>query len=121
MAASGHEADGYWRALRSESAASQSTGSDQVAAAREALGEPPLGDMPLIVLTAGKNAAARRGETAAAADTRHTTWCSMHDEIAALSSRGERRNVDAGHSIQVEKSEVVIDAIEKVLALAGSR
>jgi pimeloyl-ACP methyl ester carboxylesterase len=108
---------GYWRALRSESAASQSASSDQVADAREALGDKPLSDMPLIVLTAGKNAAPRGGESAAAAEARHATWRSMHDEIAALSSRGERRTVEAGHGIQIEKPRIVIDAIEEVLAV----
>ena len=42
----------------------------------------------------------------------------MQDEIAALSTRGERRSVDAGHGIQQEKPEVVIAAIEEVLATA---
>jgi pimeloyl-ACP methyl ester carboxylesterase len=105
---------GYWRALRSESAASNSASSDEVAAARRS-----LGDMPLIVLTASKNISPRPGETAAATEARHDAWRSMHDEIAALSTRGERRTVaDAGHSIQWDKPEVVIGAIEEVLALA---
>ena len=43
--------------------------------------------------------------------------CSMHDEFAALSTRGVRRTVDAGHGIQIEKPEIVIGAIEEVLAL----
>ena len=109
---------GFWRALRSESAASQSVSSDEVAAARKSLGETPLGDMPLIVLTAGKTIAPRPGEAAAATEARVAVWRAMHDEIAALSTRGERRTVDAGHGIQVEKPEVVIAAIEEVLALA---
>jgi pimeloyl-ACP methyl ester carboxylesterase len=110
---------GFWRALRSESAAAGGASSDQVAAARRPLGEPPLGDMPLIVLTAGKNLLPRSGETLAAAEARREIWRFMHDEIAALSTRGERRTVaDAGHVIQVEKPEVVIAAIEEVLALA---
>ena len=112
---------GYWRALRSESAASNTTSSDQVDAARKALGNTPLGDMLLIVLTAGQNALPRGEETAAAAEARHAMWRGMHDEIAALSSRGERRTVEAGHGIQMEKPQVVISAIEEVLALARSR
>jgi pimeloyl-ACP methyl ester carboxylesterase len=108
----------FWRALRSESAAFNTVSSDQIEAAREALGERPLGDLPLIVLTAGKNALPRGEEPAAAAAARHAAWRTMHDEIAALSSRGERREVDAGHGIQIEKSEVVVAAIEEVLAAA---
>jgi pimeloyl-ACP methyl ester carboxylesterase len=105
---------GYWRALRSESAASSSTSSDEVAAARTS-----LGDMPLIVLTAGKGASPRPGETAAAAKVRYEISRAMHDEIAALSTRSERRTVaDAGHSIQLDKPGVVIAAIEEVLTLS---
>lgn len=108
----------YWRALRSESAASNSTSSDEVAAARRSLGDTPLGDMPLIVLTAAR-LPSRPWETAAAAEARHEIWRSMHEEIAALSRRGERRTVEgAGHSIQLDKPEVVIAAIEEVLAMA---
>jgi pimeloyl-ACP methyl ester carboxylesterase len=116
-----HVSPGYWRALRSESAAFNSISSDQIVAAREALGEPPLGDMPLIALTAGKNALPRGEEPADVAAARHRAWCSNHDEIAALSSRGVRRTVDAGHSIQVEKPEAVIAAIDEVLAMAQDR
>ena len=108
---------GFWRALRSESGAFNAASSDQIVAARSARGTQPLGDMPLIVLTAGKNSLPRGEETAAAAEARHAIWQSMHDEIAALSSRGERRTVDAGHGIQIEKAEVVIAAIEEVLGL----
>jgi pimeloyl-ACP methyl ester carboxylesterase len=104
---------GFWRALRSESAASASTSSDELAAARL-----PLGDMPLIVLTAGRMAP-RPGETVAAAEARHEVWRTMHQEIAALSTRGEQRTVEgAGHMIPTERPEVVIGAIEEVLALA---
>ena len=104
----------YWRALRSESAASNSASSDEVAAARRL-----LGDMPLIVLTAGKTISPRSGETTATAQARHAAWRTMHDEIAALSTRGERRTVvDAGHGIQSDRPEAVIAAIEEVLARA---
>lgn len=113
---------GFWRALRSESAAANAASSDEVAAARQALGAtrsgPSLGDMPLIVLTAGRNAWPRPSETADTAAARHAAWIAMHDEIAALSSRGERRTIDAGHVMTFERPDVVIAAIEEVLALA---
>ncbi len=41
-----------------------------------------------------------------------------HAEIAALSTRGERRTIAAGHAIQWEKPEAVIADIEEALALA---
>jgi pimeloyl-ACP methyl ester carboxylesterase len=103
----------YWRAVRSESSASNSTSSDEVAAARRS-----LGDIPLIMLTAGKNISPRLGETAALAEAGHQAWRSMHEEIAGLSARGDRRTIaEAGHSIQWDKPETVIAAIEEVLAL----
>jgi pimeloyl-ACP methyl ester carboxylesterase len=111
-------APGFWRALGSESAAASAASSDEVVAARRLLGDPALGDMPLMVLTAGRNAMVRPGETAAGAEARHAVWQTMHDEIAALSSRGERRTVDAGHGIPSERPEAVIAAIEEVLVLA---
>jgi len=114
-------APGYWRALRSESAAANAASSDQVAAARQGLGERPLGDRPLIVLTAGRSSAVRPGETIAQAEARYALWQAMHDEIAALSTRGERRTIDTGHAIQLERPEVVVAAIEEVLDLALSK
>jgi pimeloyl-ACP methyl ester carboxylesterase len=103
---------GYYRALRSELAHLASTSSDEVAAARR-----PLGDMPLIVLTAGGSPvpSALLGKQA---EAYRQVKLTMHDEIAALSTRGERRTIDAGHAIQLEKPEVVIAAIEEVLATA---
>lgn len=110
----------FWRALRSESAAiygedGSSVSSDEVAAARR-----PLGDVPLIVLTAGRNSPQPRpGEDAVAAQMRRHLWITMHEEIAALSTRGERRTVEgAGHNIQAAQPDAVIAAIEEVLAAA---
>jgi pimeloyl-ACP methyl ester carboxylesterase len=104
---------GYWRAFQSEAVAFQSVTSDQVAAARR-----PLGDMPLIVLTR-ETVLPLPDESDAEAEASHAIWCAMHDEIAALSTRGVRRTVGgAGHGIQLDKPEVVIAAIEEVLALA---
>jgi pimeloyl-ACP methyl ester carboxylesterase len=106
-----HTSPAYWRAVRSESSASGGISSAEVAAARRS-----LGDIPLIVLTAGRNAALRQGETAVAAAARHAAWREMHDEIATLSTRGERRTIDAGHGMQMERPDVVIAAIEAVVA-----
>jgi pimeloyl-ACP methyl ester carboxylesterase len=104
---------GFWRALRSESENFMSATSDEVAAVRR-----PLGDMPLIVLTGGR-AFPLPDETAETLEARQKVWSEMHDEIAAPSTRGVRRTVeDAGHSTQVDRPDVVIAAIEEVLAMA---
>jgi pimeloyl-ACP methyl ester carboxylesterase len=104
---------GYWRAIRSEAAAADGASSDEIVAARR-----PLGDLPLIVLTAGRFAP-RPGEAAAATEARSEVWRSRHDAVAALSTKGARRTVEgAGHNIQMDKPEMVIGAIEEVLAAA---
>ncbi len=102
---------GFYRAARSENANLAAT-LDEMNAARR-----PLGDMPLIVLTAGQFFPMPE-ESIHPAEAWREAWRTGHDEIAALSSRGVRRTVDAGHAIQWEKPEAVIAAIEEVLALA---
>ncbi len=104
---------GRFRATRSEMKHFMGVSSDEVAAARRS-----LGDMPIIMLTAGR---LPPNVPADQADAWRSALCAMHDEFAALSTRGVRRTVDAGHGIQVEKPEVVIAAIEEVLAVARSR
>jgi pimeloyl-ACP methyl ester carboxylesterase len=40
----------------------------------------------------------------------------MHEALAQLSSRGEHRFIaESGHSVQLDKPEAVIDAIDDVL------
>ena len=106
---------GRFRAVRSELAHLWSTSSEEIAAARR-----PLGDMPLIVLTAGRGLRAP-GESDEAYEARNKIWRTLHDEFAALSTRGQRRTVDAGHNIALERPEVVTAAIEEVLAMARAR
>jgi pimeloyl-ACP methyl ester carboxylesterase len=105
---------GRYRGRASESASQPTTIAEMDAARR------PLGDMPLIVLTAGKFFPLPP-ERSASADAWRDYWHTGHDEIAALSTRGERRIVDTGHAIQVEKPSAVIEAIEDVLAMAKGR
>lgn len=105
---------GFYRAARSEAANSvlTTTDLDEMNAARR-----PLGDMPLIVLTA-RDFFPMPGESDAPAEAWRQAWRSGHDDIAALSTRGERRTIDSGHAIQWEKPEAVIAAITEVLTLA---
>jgi pimeloyl-ACP methyl ester carboxylesterase len=102
---------GFYRAARSEYANLAATVSE-VNAARKT-----LGDMPLIVLTAA-NFFPMPEESAHPAEAWREAWRTGHEEIAALSTRGERRTIAAGHAIQWEKPEAVIAAIEDVMALA---
>jgi pimeloyl-ACP methyl ester carboxylesterase len=106
---------GYYRALRSEIAHLASTSSEELDAARRA-----LGDMPLIVLSAGRFPPPPELSAKQAEAYRHA-GLALHAEVAALSTRGQQRIVDAGHGIQLEKPDVVIAAIEEVLAMARDR
>jgi pimeloyl-ACP methyl ester carboxylesterase len=86
------------------------------------------GDMPLIVLTAGREessilSALPSGTPAELAHLRKQIelflrdgWGAGHDAYAALSTRGRNQLVpDSGHNIPVNKPEVVISAINEVL------
>jgi hypothetical protein len=74
--------------------------------------------MPLIVLSAGREVGeALPDETPEQARARVEIWRTMHEEIAALSTRGERRVIDARHQIQIDKPEAVVGAIEEVLVM----
>ncbi len=78
------------------------------------------GDLPLIVLTAGRDELPPTYPT----DVREQValfvrdaWVPGHDAYAALSTRGRNQLVaDASHNIQNEKPDVVIAAITEVLA-----
>jgi pimeloyl-ACP methyl ester carboxylesterase len=81
------------------------------------------GAMPLIVLTAQKPQplpgapqtvvdAYRKGFPVFRGE-----WTRAHDELAALSSRGRNQLVsDSSHYIEIERPQVVIDAIDEVVA-----
>lgn len=82
------------------------------ASAREVAGaRRPLGDLPLIVLSAQPDPAA--APSATAGDRVH--W-RLHQAIAETSSRGIHQGVtNSGHYIQLDRPEVVIDAVSRVL------
>jgi pimeloyl-ACP methyl ester carboxylesterase len=111
----------YYAAIANETEALGNLVSDELVAARKAVGTTPLGAKPLIVLTAG--ATPRPGLTPEQAAGVQKLWVAMHDEIAALSSRGVNRLVpDAGHYIHAQKPQVVIDAVAEVVdAVRGER
>ena len=81
----------------------------------------PLGDVPMIVLTAGKPSSAPGFSDADAA--RFTAlWRQMHWEMLSLSTDSRRRFVEgAGHAIQIDKPQAVIQAVGEVIAEARGR
>jgi pimeloyl-ACP methyl ester carboxylesterase len=83
--------------------------SDQIDASRRS-----YGDMPLIVLTAGGVATPDPDAVA-----RMKIWIGMHDQMAALSSRGINRIVpNASHHIMLSRPEAVIAAVDEVVVAA---
>jgi pimeloyl-ACP methyl ester carboxylesterase len=86
------------------------------------------GDMPLIVLTAGRDESVilqmfRRDTPAELAQLRkqvaqylRDAWVPAHDAYAALSRRGRNQLVpDSGHNIEINEPAAVISAINEVL------
>lgn len=80
-----------------------------------------FGDIPIIVLT---HAPYPKGkdETQAIRDQRTLLWERLHNQIAAMSTRGVDEIVPGvGHYIQYDKPQVVIDAVDEALAIARSQ
>ncbi|HWF77797.1 MAG TPA: alpha/beta hydrolase [Caulobacteraceae bacterium] len=103
----------YWRTVLSEGRSLESASELELEAARRSL------DIPLIVLTASR--AALEGETAEETQAIIEMWRASHEELAALSTRGERRDVpDVGHIIPTERPDVVVAAIREAVG-AGRR
>jgi pimeloyl-ACP methyl ester carboxylesterase len=77
--------------------------------------------MPLIVLTHSpypKNAAETQDERY----RRTLSWEGLHTRVAGMSTRGINVIVpNAGHYIQYDRPQVVIDAIKQVLAIARAQ
>lgn len=83
--------------------------------------EISFGDMPLIVLTAEDTA---RAAPVSEKDKQALgkVWMALHDEAAALSSRGSNRLIKgSGHFIHGEQPEVVIAAVLEVVAAARAK
>lgn len=107
----------YYAAIRAETEALGNFDSEELIAAKAAAGATPLGAKPLIVLTAG--ATPRPGLTPDQAAAVQKLWVAMHDELAALSSRGVNRLVpDAVHGIHVQKPQLVVDTVAEVVDAA---
>lgn len=119
-----------------------STDEERYRSAHEAMNaQRHYGDMPLIVLTGGRDESVlAAGLTALPRDTPgagtpeelaklreqaarfiHDGWSPGHEAYAALSTRGRHQLVDSGHNIMVEKPGVVVSAITDVLDLQRAK
>lgn len=92
------------------------TSADQVRAAYRS-----LDSIPIIVLT--HEAFPRSpNETQEQREAKNKLWIDLHDQIAAMSTRGRRLTVgNTGHYIQLEQPQVVIDSILEVLRESRGR
>jgi pimeloyl-ACP methyl ester carboxylesterase len=107
---------GFQRAQLSEEENLFSVNTEQLHAARR-----ELGDVPLIVLTEAPSAPIK-SETQAVRDAKNELWLNLNKDIASLSSHGVDRVVPgAGHAIQFDQPQAVIDAVLEVLAAARKR
>jgi hypothetical protein len=80
-----------------------------------------FGDMPIIVLTHAPHAKAAN-ETQEQGDERTLLWEDMHSQVAAMSTRGINVTVpNAGHYIQFDRPQVVIDAVNQAIAIAREK
>jgi pimeloyl-ACP methyl ester carboxylesterase len=80
-----------------------------------------FGDKPLVILTAGKSLGdpSMPPEISAGIDR---AWKGGHDSLATLSTRGSNTVVpDAGHNIQHDQPQAVIDAVLKTVATLRGR
>jgi len=103
-----------WRTELSELDSLWTTTSDEVDAGRAS-----YGDLPLIVLTADGTYAGAPEAARAALDG---LWRSLHQEIAARSTRGsERLTAHSSHMIMLDQPGAVAQAIEDVIAEGGGR
>lgn len=101
----------YWRATVEEYDAIP-TSDGQLKAARRS-----FGDLPMVVLTRGVSPFAIPGKPQSAMNkaTEDENYA-IQKEVANLSSRGKQRVVaGAGHGIQAEKPQAVVDAVLEVL------
>ncbi|HEX7369745.1 MAG TPA: alpha/beta hydrolase [Rhodanobacteraceae bacterium] len=108
-----HSTATYMQAAWSEWANVFTVSSGEVRAAKRS-----YGNLPLIVLSRAPFPRLPH-ETQAMRDAKNYLWVELHDDIAALSSRGVNEIVPgAGHYIQFDKPQVVIDAIRHTIEAA---
>jgi pimeloyl-ACP methyl ester carboxylesterase len=106
----------HLRAMLAEQNALSPASGQEVDAARHS-----LGDTPMIILSAGQ---LTRAPGFTDDDDRRITalWRQMHWEMTGLSSHARRRFVEgASHTIQVDRPQAVIDAVNEVVAEARRR
>jgi pimeloyl-ACP methyl ester carboxylesterase len=107
---------GWQAAFLSERESTPYTSAEQTRATRK-----QFGDMPIIVLTHAPHAK-QQNETQEQGDQRTLLWEDLHSQIAAMSTRGINIIVpNAGHYIQFDRPQIVIDAVIQAIAISREK
>ncbi|APV50628.1 hypothetical protein BWI17_13580 [Betaproteobacteria bacterium GR16-43] len=106
----------YQQAAMNEEEAIYHASAEQLRAARRS-----LGDVPIIVLTSDTRGVASTNPEPPN-DPPFRLWMVLHDDIAALSSRGSNRIVPrTGHLVHTDQPQAVSDAIFEVLSMVAGK
>ena len=82
-------------------------------------GPTSLGDIPLVVLTAGQDNAGAPPSARASLDA---AWAGFHRQLATLSTRGSAQLVaDSSHRMMRDRPDAVVAAIEEVVSAVRKR
>jgi len=109
----------FQRVQHSEEGALTRDSARQVRAARQS-----LGDLPLIVLSRDRFPPPENAtpERLSRMETRYQMWLGLARDLASLSTNGQHRIVaGAGHDIEIDRPQAVIDATREVLAIVRQR
>jgi pimeloyl-ACP methyl ester carboxylesterase len=99
-----------------ETIAAEMSAAVENCAAVRAAGITSLGDIPLVVLTAGL-AEALPGVSAEQNQQWRATWLELQSELLALSPRSRQVMAEqSGHVIQLQQPDLVVDAVRQVIA-----
>jgi pimeloyl-ACP methyl ester carboxylesterase len=94
----------------------------QVREARETAGAQPFGDLPLVVLSAGKAGEIPGGVPEEDQRANTELWRGLHRQMAAESSAGRWELVEgSGHMIHHGRPDAVVAAIREVVEAARTR
>jgi pimeloyl-ACP methyl ester carboxylesterase len=110
------------KALRTVPPASLPEKMDILASAAQVRATESLGDLPLVVLSHSPTAHVFPNLSPEVAEKVEQVWQNLQNDLASLSSNSTHITAtQAGHYIQVDEPQLVIDAILKIVAEANKR
>jgi pimeloyl-ACP methyl ester carboxylesterase len=89
----------------------------QIAALRGMLGQPPLGNLPLVVITAARPADLSRLPRDFPIQEGRRVWLELQDDLATLASNSIHLVAEqSDHNIPLRQPQIIIDAIRQMIA-----